>query len=57
MPQAMGNIPFMTRFATSMMKKQMTELDLPTVLLVFLVKRWLHRREERHMEQPEPPLL
>ncbi|TFB53457.1 DedA family protein [Cryobacterium sp. TMT1-62] len=27
------------------------------VLLVFLVKRWLHRREERHMEQPEPPVV
>ena len=31
MPQAMGNIPFMTRFATSMMKKQMEELEVPDV--------------------------
>ena len=25
-------------------------------LLVYLVKRWLHRREERHMEQPKAPV-
>lgn len=31
MPQAMGNLPGMTGFATRMMKKQMEDLDIPTV--------------------------
>lgn len=31
MPQAMGNLPGMTGFATRMMKQQMADLDIPTV--------------------------
>jgi peroxiredoxin family protein len=31
MPQAMGNLPGMTGFATRMMKKQLEELEIPTV--------------------------
>ncbi|MFV0430030.1 MAG: DsrE/DsrF/DrsH-like family protein [Arachnia sp.] len=31
MPQAMGNLPGMTAIATSMMKRQMTDLDVPDV--------------------------
>ena len=31
MPQAMGNLPGMTRFATNMMKKQMAELEIPDI--------------------------
>lgn len=31
MPQAMGNIPGMTTFATSMMKRQMSDLGIPDV--------------------------
>lgn len=31
MPQAMGNIPGMTSFATKMMKKQMADLEIPTI--------------------------
>lgn len=31
MPQALGNLPGMTSFATRMMKKQMADLEIPTV--------------------------
>src|SRR5690606_33211938 len=31
MPQAMGNLPGMTGFATRMMKKQMSDLEIPDV--------------------------
>lgn len=31
MPQAMGNLPGMTKFATNMMKKQMAELEIPDI--------------------------
>lgn len=31
MPQALGNLPGMTGFATRMMKKQMDDLEIPTV--------------------------
>ncbi|MCA1781343.1 MAG: DsrE/DsrF/DrsH-like family protein [Dermatophilaceae bacterium] len=31
LPQAMGNLPGMTTFATNMMKKQMADLDIPEV--------------------------
>jgi peroxiredoxin family protein len=31
LPQAMGNLPGMTTFATNMMKKQMAELEIPDI--------------------------
>ena len=31
LPQAMGNLPGMTSFATNMMKKQMEELEIPNI--------------------------
>jgi peroxiredoxin family protein len=31
LPQAMGNLPGMTSFATNMMKKQMAELEIPDI--------------------------
>ena len=31
LPQAMGNLPGMTAFATTMMKKQMAELEIPDI--------------------------
>lgn len=31
MPQSLGNLPFMTAFATRMMKQQMADLDVPPV--------------------------